>query len=120
MGSLALALGAYLGRDASDPRLRALAALERAIAEIRRARPIAAVTNAARLRLTPRARVLRLPAGTLELAAALRRGDPGGGLEAGEEIVLALGAVPNGEVTLEALEPELAALLERAVRDRCP
>ena len=33
-GSLALALGAYLGRDASDPRV-AVRALERAIAEVR-------------------------------------------------------------------------------------
>jgi hypothetical protein len=126
-GSLALAFGVYLARDAPDlgrevpdPSRHApdpaSARSRRSSAHCRdqRARPIAAVTNAARLRLTPRARVLRLPAGTLELAALLAAATQGR-LEAGEEIVLALGAVPNGEVTLEALEPALAALLERAV-----
>jgi hypothetical protein len=113
-GSLALALGTYLGRDASDPRVRALAALERAIAEVRRARPLATVTSVTHLRLASRARVVRLPAGTLDLATALRAEERSDGLGVGEEAVLVLGAAPDGAVTVEALEPELAALLERA------
>jgi len=113
-GSLALALGAYLGRDASDPRVRALGALERAIAEVRRARPSATVRNVTQLRLASRARVVRLPAGTLDLAAALRGDARGGELGTDEEAVLVLRTIPRDEVTLEALAPELAALLERA------
>jgi hypothetical protein len=120
-GSLAVAFGIYLGRDATDldrdapdPRVRALAALERAIAEIRRTRVPLRVTTGMRLRLAPEVRVLRVPSGTLDLAAALRTGDPGGTLGAEEEAVLVLRTTPDGDVMLEALEPGLAALLERA------
>jgi hypothetical protein len=114
-GSLADAFGSHLARGASDPRVAALATLERAIAAVRRARLPAAPTHAGRLVLTPRARVLRLPAGTLDLATALRGGAPGGDLGTGEEAVLVLRAFPEDDVTLEALESELAALLDRAV-----
>ncbi len=112
-GSLALAFGAYLGRS-DDPRVRALAALESAIAAIRRARPVAAPTEALGLGLSPGAIVVSVPAGTLALTAALRAGDPGGGLGPGEETVLAFASTPGGEVTLEPLEPELRALLDLA------
>jgi hypothetical protein len=119
-GSLADAFGVHLGRGASDPRVVALATLERAIAEVRRARAPAVRTRTARLALTPVARVLRLPAGTLDLAAGLRGGGPHAGLGTGEEAVLVLRAFPEDEVTLEALEPELAALLERAASGATP
>jgi hypothetical protein len=120
-GSLAHAFGVHLARGGSDPRVAALATLERAIAEVRRAgRPAAPriarlpAATTARLVLTPRARVLRLPAGTLDLAAALRGGARGGDLGPGEEAVLVLRVFPEEDVTLEALEPALAALLDSA------
>ena len=122
-GSLARAFGAYLGRDAPDPRVRALAALECAVAEVRRASMPLRMPSGMRLRLTPYARVLRLPSGTLQLAGVLRA-HPRMTLGDGEEAVLVLRTPPGSEVTIEELEPELAALLEQAdagtTRDELP
>ena len=113
-GSLALAFGDHLAA-ASEPRIVALARLERAVAEVRRAPRAPAASPAGRLRLSPRAVVLRFPAGALALLEAARRGEAGGELGAGEEVVLVARAPGTDEVTLEALEPALAALLTGAV-----
>ena len=121
-GSLALAFGDHL-RGAPDPRARAVAALERAIAEVRRAvvRPAA---SDVRVHLAPTAVITRVPRGALALLQAIRAGAEAGALAREEdslaredEWVLATGD-PAGEITLEALEPALAAVLERA-RDGC-
>ena len=112
-GSLALAFGAHLGRS-DDPRVRALARVESAIAAIRRADQVDGTTTPG-LRLSPRARVVSAPAGTLDLAVALRAAGPlGATLGPGTEVILAFAAEPGGNVTLEPLEPELAALLDLA------
>jgi hypothetical protein len=113
-GSLALAFGDHLMRSA-DPRVSVLARLERAIAAVRRApeRPTAAA-GALLLRLSPRASVLRVPEGALGLLATLRSGKPPGPLRSEDEPVLVFAPPDGGEVTLEALPPALAALLERA------
>lgn len=113
-GSLALALGDHLLGDA-DPRVRALAALERAIAAIRRGADGATPPAAeGALRLAPRARVVHVPEGALALLAALRAGDAPPALGPGEESVLAFTRRDGADVTLEALPPALAALLVRA------
>ncbi len=112
-GSLALAFGDHLA-SGTDPDVVALARLERAIAAVRRAPRAPAPSPAGRLRLSPRAVVLRLPRGTLDLLAAARRGESGGSLGDGEEAALVAAAPGATEVEIEGLEPELAALLERA------
>lgn len=112
-GSLALAFGDHLAA-AGDPVVVALARLERAVAAVRRASRTPVASPAGRLRLSPRAVVHRLPRGTLELLAEFRRGGSGGTLAVGEESVLVAGAAGAAEVEIEALEPALAALLERA------
>ncbi len=118
-GSLALALGDHLLGD-MDPRVRALAALERAIADIRRVVDGPRAEVAGTLRLAPRARVLRVPEGALALLGSLRAGDapPDDGapreLGPGDESVLAFARHARADVTLEALPSALTALLRRA------
>lgn len=124
-GSLALAFGAHALR-AADPRARAVASLEQAIASVRRAsrdsRPATPSTDAPpapaatdRLRLAARVRVLHVPAGALALLAAARAGHaPLPELGAADEPVLVVAASADAEVTVEPLTPALAALLERA------
>jgi hypothetical protein len=60
--------------------------------------------------------VLRVPEGSLALLAAVRTGGPPNELAAGVEAALVFAAGAGDEVTVEALEPALAALLERAAR----
>lgn len=115
-GSLALAFGEYLGL-APDSRARALARLEWAIAAVRRATARSGAAPARGLRLSAHAVVVRVPRGALALLDAVRTGASGGALGPGQEIVLVAGT-PGGEVGLEALEPALAAVLERAA-DGC-
>jgi hypothetical protein len=112
-GSLAGALGDHLART-GDRATRVLARLEQAVAAVRRAPRAPRPSPAGRLRRSPRARVLRLPAGALELLAAVRRGDRGPRLGTTDEPVLVALAPGATDVTLEALDPALAALLERA------
>jgi hypothetical protein len=112
-GSLALALGAYLARTGDRP-TRTLARLEQAVAAVRRAPRAPAKSPPGRLRLSPRARVLRLPAGALDLLAAVRRDERGARLGTIDEPVLVALASGATDVTLEGLEPALALLLERA------
>lgn len=118
-GSLALAFGDHLA-GSDDPRLRVLARLERAIAEVRRAgRPRAAVSSVperARWTLAPSARVVRVPLGGVALLAAVRAVAPLPPLGSADEPVLVLAPPGGGDVTLEPLAPALAALLERAAR----
>jgi len=112
-GSLAIAFGAYLMR-APRSEARSLARLEQAIAIVRRAPRVPAPSPVGRLRLTPRAVVRDVPAGTLALLERARRGPAEGGLGPSDETVLV--ALPPGaaEVGLEVLEPALAAILRRA------
>ena len=117
-GSLALAFGAHAERSA-DPRVRVLGRLERAIAAARRASKRAAASAAtapeddarARVRLAPSARVLRVPSGALALLAAVRAGAAEPALGDEEEAVLVVVPAEGGDATVEALAPELAALL---------
>jgi hypothetical protein len=111
-GSLALAFGDYLAR-APDPRARALARLERAVAAVRRA-PTLAASPPGRLRLAARAVVVVVPSGALALLDAVRAGGAPGRLGPDDSPVLVAGVPAGGDVTLEALEPALAALLVRA------
>lgn len=117
-GSLALAFAEHAAHSA-DPRVRVLARLERAIAAARRApkRAAASVASAreseerARVRLASTARVLRVPSGALALLAAVRAGDVAPALGDEEEDVLVVVPADGGDATVEALAPELAALL---------
>lgn len=109
-GSLALAFGEYLVL-APDSRARALARLERAVAEVRRAALGSAASPAGRLRLSPHAVVVRVARGALALFDATRAGGTGDALGRDEEAVLVARAPGGGDVTLEALEPALADLL---------
>jgi hypothetical protein len=111
-GSLALAFGDYLVR-APIAAARVLAPLERAVAVVRRAAASAADGAVVRVRLSPRARVFYVPAGALDLLAAIRAGHAPGAWGPEEEPVLVVAPLA-GEVTLESLEPALAALLLRA------
>lgn len=117
-GSLALGFGDYLART-PEPRVRALARLERAIASVRRAPPRPAVSAAGRLRLAPHVVVVRGPSGALALLDAARAGRTTAALGPDDEAVLVAGAPGGGDVTLELLEPALTALLIHAA-DGCP
>lgn len=109
-GSLAAAFAEHLACE-GGARVRAVARLEAAIAECRRAS--ARAPRAGELRLAPHLAVVRVAAGALDLLGELRNGRRGGGVGPGEEAVL-VAAPPSGAATLEPLTPALAALLERA------
>jgi hypothetical protein len=128
---LPLAFGSYAARvaaDRGDDALVALIALERAMVALRRApEPAPACpppAGADELHLSPRACLVRLRAGTLAWAAALRDAlrmrlpHPTPDLGDGEETVLLLAAesAPHAlpDVRPEVLEPPVALLLERA------
>lgn len=111
-GSLAIAFGDHL-IDAADPRLDAVARLERAMASVRRAPRHPQPSPTGRLRLSPTARVVRVLAGTSDLLVTLRAGRPPFALGAGEEALLVEREPSTGEVRVECLEPALASLLER-------
>ncbi len=113
-GSLALALSTHL-QECGDPRVVHLAKLEGAVARVRRAPRAATPTGGDRLRLTPRAVVVRTVAGALALLQARRRGEPGGPLGDATEHVLVVRAVAGDDVSLEEASPGLVALLEAAV-----
>jgi hypothetical protein len=127
-GSLALAFADHLA-SAPDPRVRAVVALERAVAEVRRAPPVGArfarplsgaravSDHAASVRVSSNVVIVRVPQGALAFLESLRTGARGNALGGGDEHVLATGA-PDGEIGLEVLEPALAAVLVRA-RDGC-
>jgi hypothetical protein len=116
-GSLAVAFGAYLQR-APARAARCLAVLEQAIARVRRAPRKPPASGADRLRLTPRAALCTVPAGTLSLLERARRGRADVPLGGTVEAVLV--AMPMGvtEVGLELVDPALAAILARAA-DGC-
>lgn len=110
-GSLAAAFAEHLACD-GGARVRAVARLEGAIAERRRARSGTA-PRSGELRLASHLAVVRVATGALDLLGELRRGRRGGGVGPGEEAVL-VAVPPDGEATLEPLTPALAALLARA------
>ncbi len=114
-GSLAIAFGRHMADDA-DARVVSLATLETAMARVRRAprRPPASAPGS--LRRTPSALVVRVPAGTSDLLAALRSGTTHPTLGTAEEILLVERDPSSDEVTIEALEAGLAAVLEHAAR----
>ncbi len=130
-GRLPHAFGDYAQRvagDAGDRARSALATLELFLVDARRAERPEPALAANELALGPRAALVRLPAGTFELASLLRSaldaGDPlprTGELGSDEETVLVV-AEPRpsphrlAEVRPERLEPAVAALLERAGR----
>jgi len=111
-GSLAAALAAHLADD-DDARVVELARLEGAIARARRAprceRPGAPGT----LRLSSAVDVLTVRDGATTLLQAMRAGTPPNELGRGSVDVLVV-RQPSGEVTLEDVEPALAALLRDA------
>ena len=115
-GSLALAFGLHMA-DATDGRVVALARLELATAAVRRAPRHATPSPSGWLRLTPAARVLRVPGNTAELLAALRAGDAAPPLGACDEPLLVVRR-PDTQVTVERLEEALATVLETAVSVR--
>jgi len=108
-GSLGLAFGAHLAR-APDPRARALARLELAVATVRRAPAVAQPSAPGRLRLSPRVALVWVPSGALELFAAVRRGEAGGALGTDREAALVT-LSPSSEANLEPLAPALVQLL---------
>jgi hypothetical protein len=106
-GSLALALGAHLA-SAPDRAVAAVALVERAIAEVRRA-PIAGADSGARLALAGHVALVRVPAGTLELLAAVRDGASRPPLGESHDAVL---VVRDGDgASVESLPMALASLL---------
>ncbi len=129
--SLPLAFARYLEKrsEHAAPLVRALAALESALAAARRARRPAAVLAAGEVALAPWAELTRVPAGTLDAAArvraALDQGDPtpiGVEISSAECETLLVQRAPELEpfrlagVEVELLSPELAALLARATK----
>jgi len=127
--SLPLAFASYLTartRRAAPP-VRALVALELALARERRARRAALPLAPGEVALAPWAELLAAPAGTLDAAGALRaaldRGDPtpiGVWVSEREREHLLLRRAPEpapfalAEVEVERLSPALARLLQRA------
>jgi hypothetical protein len=110
-GSLAAAFAEHLACE-GGARVRAVARLEGAVAERRRARAGRA-PRPGELRLAHHLAVVRVATGALDLLAALRAGTRGGGVGPGDEPVLVV-VPPDGEATIEPLAPALAALLELA------
>lgn len=109
-GSLAAAFAAHLACE-GGARVRAVARLEGAVAERRRAG--SGAPRPGELRLAPHLAVVHVAVGALDLLAALRAGARGGAVGPGEAPVLVV-VPPDREATLEPLAPALAALLELA------
>jgi hypothetical protein len=129
--SLPLAFARHLEGRAADgaPLLRALVALESALAGARRARRAPAPLVAGEVALAPWVELVSAPLGTLEAAArvraALDRGEPtpvGVVVSTSERETLLVRRAPEPdpfrlpEVEVESLSPELAALLARAAK----
>lgn len=112
-GSLAQALGEHLA-ESVDPRVRALARLEAAIAQARRAPRAAPASPPGELRLAPHTAMLTLPRGALAAFAALRQGAEPPALAQEVEEVLVMRRAPAGEVTAEEIPEGLAAVLRAA------
>ena len=112
-GSLAIAFGRHMAED-GDPRVAAIARLELATATVRRAPRRIRASPSGELRLTPSARVVRVPRGAGDLLAALRAGTAPTSLGPRDEPLLVLRTPETFAVTIERLEDGLAALLERA------
>jgi hypothetical protein len=109
--SLAAALGAHLATGA-DPHVGAVARLEAAIAEVRRAPRRVVASPGAMLRLTPHAVLLDVPSGVSTWrAAVLAVGSSAASPTADDVEHLLVLRTPADEVTVEALSDELAALL---------
>lgn len=113
-GSLATAFGRHMAEDA-DARTAAVARLELAMAAVRRAPRRIRPSAPGRLRLTPRAALARLPHGTSDLLAALHAGRAPTPLGPADERLLVVRAADGLEVSLERLDDDVAALLERAL-----
>jgi hypothetical protein len=125
-GLLPVAFGDYAARTAADDApVAALIALERAMVALRRAAGDAAPpTGGERLRLSPRAALVRIRTGALAWAAALRdalrmhTAPPPPDFGAGLEVVLLLAEAASAhalpDVRPEVLTPAVALLLERA------
>jgi hypothetical protein len=111
-GSLALAFGAYMAEDA-DPRIAAVAP---ETASRRCGRPRNPPSAPDMLRRPGHAVVLGVPTGTLALLRRLRGGDDGPATDPRAEQVLVLRG-PTGDVSLELLSDELAAVLAAAERE---
>ncbi len=109
-GSLAIAFGLHMA-DAADARVVAVARLELATAAVRRAPRRVPPSAPGSLRLTPTARVVRVPGGAAELLAAVRSGAALAPLRTAEEPLLVVRTPDTHAVTVEGLEDGLAALL---------
>ena len=135
--SLALAFGAWLasGAASDDPRVRALAPVELAMARLRRRSETARPPADGRLRLAPDAWLGDAPEGTADLYAAVRAslaaagpdlataalaatrplGDlPGLGQDPETLLLIASGAGMDAQVSVEVLPEALARLLAAA------
>jgi hypothetical protein len=113
-GSLAIAFGYHLS-EGTDRRVVTAARLELAAAIVRRAPRRILESPPGMLRLSPRAGVVRVPAGAAELLDALRGGRPATHLGQTDEPLLVARSIGGDDVTIERLEAPLAALLEAAV-----
>lgn len=111
-GSLAAAFGAHLGAD-GDARVACVAGIEAAIARVRRA-PRPRPRADGRLRRTPWALVLAVPAGGVDAYAALRAGDRPAALGVGTVAALVVRADAAGAVGVEEIPGALAGLLDAA------
>lgn len=116
-GSLALAFGEHLATEGA-PATIALARVETAIAEVRRAPRTPVPSPVGMLRRSPAAAVIAVPAGTLQCYDALRRGAPAPPLAAGDERLLILRSGADTEVTVEEIPVALATLLADATLPR--
>jgi hypothetical protein len=112
-GSLALAFGAHMGEDANI-HVAAVARLETATATVRRAPTHVPPSPSGRLRLTPAARVVRIPGNGAALLAAVRDGRTWPRLDPIDDVVLVFRVPVTAEVTIEGLPDGLAHLLARA------
>jgi hypothetical protein len=112
-GSLAAAFGEHLAAGGT-PLVRALAAVETAVARVRRAPRTPAPSPAGTLRRTPAAAVVVVPAGSLRCYETLRAGGPPAALAPGDEPLLVVRPGADSAVTIEHAPVALATLLDGA------
>lgn len=124
---LPLALGAYLHRETrrdAGVQSRALLELELVLARARRTTRSVCAVSADEVVLAPWAHLVSLPAGTFELAAALREADGSAGVELdarrSERLLVTAAEEPPAfglrAVRVERLQGPVARFLERARR----